>query len=399
MITEENLPQTIATLYKTNNNYVETLKEIEKDMPTGYNSITSNYLPIFIYHLIECKVDQRQFREVTNYIYDTKSERDIECMFHRFFTRDTDMGIKEYCEEGRKGASQWDNMAYAFLDWNSKGYTIEQNNLPYLKTMLETITEDQVGGLYMGGFHVFTMCLQANFQELVPIIEIAQTNPAFLKEREKYYRSFMSGLLNDVGDNGYNLPQEKRHEIFNVLSEHVKDFPTVFNRELIKFDAKAERFQLHYGLLAFHNCLPEGSVIANIDSYYRSFVNKTEISQTYDKNSTQQYAGWINAALSVGFDDQHFTLDFNLIDTNKSIFHNWVPIKILDVAFKNNQFNVPNHIVEYIKTELVNEALRPVGYCKVLLENQGADLEKYLTYTSLNERLPNKPTVGKKMKI
>ena len=120
-----------------------------------------------------------------------------------------------------------------YREINRAEANIKVAHFPYLKEMLINVDETNVLSVYGGGLHRVIYQMSANLSSLIPIIEIAQENPAYQIEKPGSNHNFLNTLLKDLGSHAYNSNHEETSEKIRILSEYVPNLKEVYSAALI----------------------------------------------------------------------------------------------------------------------------------------------------------------------
>lgn len=415
-ISEESLPKLMKETFNQFGNWskvyyilIEEMKSQIKLSP--YNSIDSNFGAIFTYELIKSKVSIEDFRETFNYILDLSNEKNVERIFCRYFDRESDEGLLNYIKKDRfnNNFSCWTNMEYIFLDLKgTKGsfkVILEPTTLPYLEAMFSSLKEDKVAAIYGAGVNRFLMKLLGHLEETLPLIKIAEKNPAFKKSESGNYRNFVDMLLNDVSGSSYELSGEENLQRFNTLKENINNFEDICKSNLINYRDGAsnvtEKLNIHLSVLNFLISVDMNIFDIINEKYIEKFeaieseqrknpVNaKDDLKEYYKSRPYMAVVDEISSSLSVGLKNKDLNIDMTLMDTSLSPIKNYVYLQFMESQVSyGHEVKINSNVMEYIKTHSLTEKYGPNSDLSFHLKWE--KLLKYCNYYNLDKSLPEK---------
>jgi hypothetical protein len=202
-----------------------------------------------------------------------------------------------------------------------------------------------------------------------------------------------------LGNNSEDLSKVEKEEIYHRLSTIVPDFEGLYLKNVFRishYNGNWPEFDLHRRINLYCEIVGVEKIIFRMNEVYQKSFQENK----HDKE-TDLLWGWIqpiNDILGKNFTRLNYNLNYNTIDTNKSIFENFVFIKLFEMDIKNGKEPYTNiEIKNYIQEEL-----------KQLIKGEFADfsdfLDKklisiYLDYMSISQNLPEKTTSKSKLKI
>lgn len=420
-ITENSLPALMTSSFDATKDWFKTFHELHSEMRVQvkkeqYSSISSNFGSIFTYELIKRKIDILDFKEVFKEMLNVFKDNEREGLYDRFFKPDNDIGLQEYLKNDRfnNSFSCWENMGHIFYNLETinkqKHRVFESSTFPYLKEMLINVDETNVLSVYGGDLHRVIYQMSANLSSLIPIIEIAQENPAYQIEKPGYNHNFLNTLLKDLGSHAYNSNHEETSEKIRILSEYVPNLKEVYSAALIndKDGANQAQNRLKIHLDVFKFLLDAGvdtcEIIHNkyLEKYNQVEFNKEEIKGSeamksyYRKAPYRDLIGEISSSLGVMLEKP---LNFNLsIEHDSPAAKNYVMLKYLENNIKHNgSVILTNEDIVYLEKQSELEKNDKDTFSRPDIDFEL--ITKYIQYQKLHETMPDKTTKTKAKKI
>ena len=420
-ITEESLPKVMKEVFEIEKNwsktYIYLLEKIKIQTKNElYASMDSNFRSIFIYELIKGKLNIDDFKSTIQTILKSSKGQEVEHMYSRFFDRESEVGLVNYIKKDRfnNNFSCWTNMEYIFLDLKaiqSEKYKyrifLNKETLPYLSQMLTNLDSENISSVYGAGIHKFVMNFIDQPQELVPLIKIAQSNPAFELETPGYNRRFIDMLIKDISSESYRLSEEENAQNFKIMKENIKDFEKRCERLLIAYKDSAnndsEKIKIDLSVLNFLLSNDE-DVCAIIHHKFLESYNKikkdnmdhikgNEDLRKYHQNKPyRDLIGEISSSIYVGLDKKKFKFNINQIEIDETVIKNFVYFKFLDSQIKNgNEANISMvpEVLNYIEKSAKEEKIK--DYSDLSIDLNWDAISKYCQYLKLESKIQEKP--------
>lgn len=390
------------------------VKEQEKE--NKYQSISSNYNALFFYELIKRQVDIQEFDKLTQKIIPNLLVRELDGIYSRFFSYNSDIKLDTYLKEDRyhNSLSVWCNMAYIFLDKKENDFMFHESTLPYLKSLIKPVNNYNVRAIYESGFHYYISNFFnnhniENINQISEILEVTQNNPAFLKADEKIHLDFNSSLITLLGNFSYENIESKY--IFNFFENQMKDFESHIQKKLIYLNAKRE---LKIDLSTLNLLLVcEKDIVSMINKTYQDYYFKTMEEQKaspfiQSDASMYQYKkeapflkliSDLNSTLSVGL-KPGFYLNLNNMDINQDVFCNYIYLKCLDFKIENGDEDIvfSKETINYLQDVSQKCLQKECSYDIKNLINWENTI-KWLHHKELNDLLKDKKKNKQKNKI
>lgn len=409
-IVEENIKKAMEYFQSVDGNYLSTFKNVSANLiDKEYHSIQSNYVALFLHQMMKKKADIESFNDVVKYIYN--SDQKIENSLHRFFGGSCcDISLTEYIRlqhndipEEKRNYSIWNELSYFFYDLKNDSYGLDKEKLPYLEAMIKFIPEKRVEELYSSGFVMFLLLVSANPDDLAPIFTAIQSNDTFNGSIINNKKPFFSFLFRGLSNESYTITEEKKIEIFNSFSNSINNFEEIFLNQFLSYypTDKHNKFVFDLGMSNFLNIIGSDKVFNHIDKVYKNIVNKEKHNNSNRKNTYNieiDVASEMSSSLQVSFDKKDFTIDYNVIDTKKSLLDNFIYIKLLDVQLVTSKApKVPKSVRDYIINEFAIDDSGPWSELETLLNKK--EISKYFEYLEMADDLNINPIQKPKLKL
>lgn len=396
MINEENITEKILELKNKSLSWSEIFKQIKNQtkVTEKYASIKYNYTSLFVLEMMKQKIDINDFNETIIYIYNNTTK--LDGFFSRFFDHNADVTLTQYLQEDRDNyqGSVWDNLSLYFLDKKDGKVIFNQEKLKYLKSILFNMTEERVGDLHNGKFTWYCTSFLRNFDELIPIFEITESNTAYSKSVPRIHYAFFEGLINHVGHYSYEETPEVNQHIYKVLKENIENIDEKLAQVLLRGSdfSEREKVKIDFGVLNFLTVC-NVNIIPLINNKYKELFNeyrKTSYHEEYDSHEAfSNIIHLFDTSLKIGYQDSSSPLDLNLIDIQDEIRANWLILKILEVEVqKGNYINISKEVADYLRHNLKEKN-------KDLFDKDNYFLDeplllKYSQYAELNSKVLEK---------
>lgn len=386
--------------FTISNNWLATYKKMRSSTEeTSFNSF-------FIYHLISFKCDIESFSDVIRYIYDNNDITNIDRSLCRFFDiGDLPMPLNEYVDLDKYNnhLPLWNNLCFLFIDIGvDKKFTLDQQNLPYLLSLLENITDDKVMALYYAKYHYFVFSFIGNLESIFPLIEIAQKNSAFSVSKEKEHKSFFHNLFCYIGEKSYDLSPERNKQIYHTLSKSIYNIDDIiigclFNTHNVNRFTNQHNdkiFPINLAILNF--CLNISfDIVPHIQTRYIALYQEIKFNNpTY--NDTDIYKDIILSVFSslhVGFSDMQFSIDCSSINIKKNVYENYIYLKLIEISIINkNALTISQQVVNYFLDILGNDDEKIIKFNNRYfhVEETGNYLKHYAHYLKMESSLEQK---------
>ena len=403
-IVESNINKAIEYFQCINNDYISIFDNVKENLiEKEYHSITSNYVALFLHHMIKNDVDINTFNNVISHIYEM--DESIEHAFHRFFGGSCcDISLENYMQlqqpnipEEEKNYSIWNEMSYYFYDIKNNSIGLNKDRIKYLESICEFIPEKRINELYSSGFVMFLVIVINNPDDLSPILKKIQSNPSFA-ENKSFIHYFLRGLSNQ----SYNMDEDKKLEVFNSLNKSLDNFEEIFlNKFLTYFPKdKYKKFDFDLGMSNFLNIVGQDKVFNQIDKVYKNILDKEKKENSYKKNSYDielEVSSELSSSLEVSFGKKSFQVNYEIIDIKKSFIENFVYIKLLEIQIvAGKEPKIDKNRRDYILKEFSIDDSGPYAELHYVKKDE---IKKYFEYISIKEELPEKTVSKSKLKV
>jgi hypothetical protein len=402
-IIESNIKDAMEYFQSIENNYLSTFKKITDNLINKeYHSITSNYVALFLHQMMQKNVNMTEFSDVIKYIYN--SDIKIEHSLHRFFGGSCcDISLTKYLElqqphilEEEKKYSIWNELSYYFYDIKNGSYGLNKEKIPYLNSLIKFVPEKRVSELYSSGFINFLLLVIDNPNDLSLPFKTIQHNKAFEYTKDStvnfnQYKPFFFSFIQGMSNESYRMSEAKKKEIFNSFSDSIDNFEEIFLNKVVSYypTDKYKKFVFDLGMSNFLNIIPSDKIFSQIDKVYQRTLNEEKKEHSHKKNAYDieiSVASELASSIQVSFEDKDFTIDYNIIQTNKPFLENFVYIKLLDVQIMSGKLpKLEKNIREYILKEFSIDDSDPWSELDILLNKK--EMIKYFEYLDISDEL------------
>lgn len=378
---------------------------------TPYSSIESNFMPMFVFHLVENKCPLNKFNDLLKRLNE-ENPHEYKYLFSRFFEyRDGLENIKKF----KDGFStyNWSAIGALFLDIseNGKNFCLDKKNIPYLESIFSNLTPNNIEHLYYGGFHSLISKVCHDNESFAFMINAFNKYNVFEMREEMRYHSLDYELLRFLGDNSYfdkGVSDQDKNEIINDLKYKLN----YFKKNIKNFDHSLESFifkkssskqNISPEVIAINLlCLCDFDFIHVIQDRCKREIAKLDSEPDNEKNrSKNDLITNVLISLDVSLQFKNYKFNKNLlkmIDMDKDIYVNAVPLKIFEILISGNgvnDINVPEGFSAYIK-KISDEQNKRESWDRLNLIKLDV-LEKFTNYHDLEYKI-NKAAISSSIK-
>lgn len=328
-LTEYNIENFI--LERKNKTYLEIFEELEDIVfkikeQNPYCSIIDNYIPIFMYWMMEQKVTRKEF---SNFLKNTNYEKGL----YRFFNGN----------DSTKDSLWYEISSFFYKNNNTK---IDENKICYIQEILKNVGSDEkrIYDFHCSSIHYFLTELVIQNIQCEEIIDIIFQNKNLLKDKKNKYINVLKNIILDLGDLSY---ETKTKEIFDFVQKN-----KIMKKELekslltIKEERNEKEIKCHLNILNFYkNNLPIEDIVKILKEQIAILFQEKDI---LGKD--------LSTELFVSLEKIDYIVDVQEIDIKKSLRENYIPIVLLDILIRKNRLqnieNMNEKIFNYLQKNL-----------------------------------------------
>lgn len=400
-ISENNFLTHFNLLNQKNLSLIDIFKQISKNINfKSYNSIQSNFIPLFIYYSVLQEKPLTEFKEVIEYIY--SNENLLKNMnLHRFFKESSNMSWKGYFyPEANSYINIYDDMSFLFFNINSKKHSIlHKHRFNYLKIILNSIpNNDNVLKNFYEGQPINLIYRISNEKDYLKMFQVIYDNSNLHISKEKEFNSLPISILESIS---YYDDKDKQNIYSKFIINKFKLFESTFFDNLILFksnDFESEKsLKTNFYLFYYFNNFGTDKIL--------NFINNNLQKQLYNKNNDEKVNicfQFHNSFISSKNDLFSLSTHNITINTDLDFYSNFLNISILLSNIKKNNFNVTieKPLLDYLHNFISFITLSENRSLNFILDNSlEINPSKIVNYLTLNSYTSDNLIKQKTLKI
>lgn len=375
--------------------FVKIFKELKEDVKAKvktekYSSLSSNYVPIFLYHVMNKGIDTNKLSIILNL------SDNYEKGLNRFF-EPSDVSF-----DGKR--SLWDNIHYFFYKKENNKVVMDSDKIKYVEEFCVNVRKKNLLDFHSSRIDFFiTKYLYRNEEYTDRFSQMVQNNKLLLESETLKYNSLPNAIIRNIADSSYDTDVKKIYDKFK-------------NNEFLYKLIKEALINVNYNG-QYKNHLSTVEMVSKNDDnffqiYHERLLNiKEELKSLQMSNMTRNdYIEIIKDCKFSMIDmlkEKNLVLDINDIDLNEPIMTNVPFLFFIEGVIENQKFNhVKNINIDFInyvkenKEELLGGSEPQVMFSSSFITKKRLDtVLSFLEYKELNINLEEKTNKEKKIKI
>ena len=389
-INEENIKRYIDERVLLNMSFLNIFLDlqsdvIEKSKGDKFSSIKNNYTSMFLYEIMNRDCTTKEFKAILN------ESSNYENLF-RFFKSDDDFDNQR---------SIYDKMSWFFLKKDNDKIIPDKNKIKYIECFITEVRDKNLLDFHSSRIDFFlSYLIKSDLIIGENIMNILVNTQSMLKSDFGKYNSMIYTIIDTFATSSY----EKNESIFFKSMENNKVFKKVFDDYLIHYSLN-NKYQVNSSWLHYL----ENNKIDFLDIFIQSLI------KFKDKISEDDYVKLLDDSiynLEKSVKKTKEIININKIDVNKNLLNNIPYIIVLSELINlklNNQIIGENKdLINYLKENLPSDNWFNKDHIHYKLrfldlEDRSNNIINYLEkleqYNKMDNNLPFKNIINKKLKI
>lgn len=391
-IFEDDIKQYISDRYKTMslpNIYFALKKQVqEQTKGESFNSMVSNFTPIFLYYAIEQKCSLSDFTKILQ--ISQNYEQGLDRFFHR-----ADCDYNE-----SKTSHIYDKMSYLFYKENGENIIFDEEKMPYIKEIIKNVRLQNLLDFHSSRIdsflaHIINKDLKAGKDILETVV-----NSSFMwVEEYRQYPNMVQSLINIFAYDNY---ANDISDIYHLFKENTSVYHEIKKNIISLSLDNQKKYKINLSIYKM--------ITDNEENYFNLVEDR--LKELKEKISKEDYIELIDDsiyAFETGVQNKPVLLDLGKIKPDNNIVDNIPYLIILQELIKAGQYNyiIGNNeqLNQYLISQNQNseknfeDKIINIKEYMMIEKIEFDQIEKFLNYRKFNNKYTEKLTQISKHKI